>query len=399
MPNSLVTIGAEVGENIYTVSHNEADPVYSLTLDNDYAALFDSRVQFKVNFVSNDYEVESVIVDNNTLSPSSTGVYSFMMPAYPVEIEVNYNKVYKEFTVVNSNHYGAELKTYDDTNTLIQVTNNNVISNQDVEVHLSPLNVDSDKFLVNGLTILAGNKSDALAEANIAISKTDYGYKFTTSDEYRYYSLQLSETEKTSLMGTFKGGSPNDQYASVTTLSFENGVVSGEEWGTPYSAAYEFDGNVYSYNVVGKYSTNYFKFWTNAANNAILHFSYASDFGSGISANYRHQNTRLLFPSSLSIESYYSIITYGNASNGYSTEYFKQYYEYKLSDGSVVTCFIDFETDKVTWDVKLELLSGENGLTTGDVVEIKDGSDNTLAKMKIDSKSKSHKQYYAKDAA
>ena len=101
----------------------------------------------------------------------------------------------------------------------------------------------------------------------------------------------------------------------------------------------------------------------------------------------------------MSIESYYSIINYGNASNGYSTEYFKQYYEYKLSDGSVVTCFIDFETDKVTWDVKLELLSGENGLTTGDVVEIKDGSDNTLAKMKIDSKSKSHKQYYAKDAA
>ena len=179
-------------------------------------------------------------------------------------------------------------------------------------------------------------------------------------------------------------------------LTFEDGAVKGSDWGTPFESPYTVEDGTYSYSIVGSWSTNHFKFWVSPDNSAVLHHAYASDYGSGLSNNYRYSSTHILVPTSVNIESYYSIITHGNAADGYSTEYFQQYYEYTLSNGEVVTCFFDFETEEVHWNVTLEKVSGEDGKTKGDVVEVKDSEGNSLITMTLDAQHNRHQQYSAK---
>ena len=393
MPDCLVTISAEVGENLYYVTHDEADPVYSLTLENNYIASYGSTVEFMVNLASADYEVESVVVAGEELTPAD-GVYSFTMPGYPVEIQVSHKKVYKQLSVVDSERFTAELKTTVEGE-LVAVTESNVVSNQKVELHVSSKVEDPGVFAVSKVVVKAGASLESLEEVSLSVSRESYGYSLTTAEEYRCYQLELVEKEQTSLSGTFTGVGARNRDDKCITVA--DGTITLTSQSVEHTVPYEEVDGAYTYNFSeeawGMTSTYYFKFWLNSESDTILLVNHLTSNSSwGDTENSYIDSTSLLFSSGATVTDTYTLYRYSTSRSDSK----QQYYEYTLSDGKVVSCYVDHEQNKVYWGATVEVLSGTDRKTSNAQVAVKDASGETLITIKLDGNKNGNYQFGGK---
>ena len=346
-----------------------------------------------VNLVSADYEVESVVVAGEELT-ASDGVYSFTMPGYPVEIQVNHKKVYKQLSVVDSERFTAELKTTVEGE-LVAVTESNVLSNQKVELHVSAKVEDPGVFAVSKVVVKAGASLESLEEVSLSVSKESYGYSLTTKEEYRYYQLELVEKEQTSLSGTFTGVGARNRDDKCITIA--DGTITLTSQSVEHTVPYEEVDGAYTYNFSeeawGMTSTYYFKFWLNPESDAILLVNHLTSNSSwGDTENSYIDSSSLLFSSGATVTDTYTLYCYTTS----RTDSKQQYYEYTLSDGKVVTCYVDHEQNKVYWGATLEVLSGTDRKTSNAQVAVKDSTGETLITIKLDGNKNGNYQFGGK---
>lgn len=388
MPAHMVTITATTGENVYLIRYDSTDTNFSLNIENGYPATFGSRVSFKVTLQNPDLQLTQVKVDGEELAPYAAFSYQFVMPAHPVLIEVLYETLYKQITVEDSQHFTATLATtITDGEEPVEVTSTNVVSQQ--KIWVTPVDKETDTqhgFVVDTIAIL-GKKAatDDFTTLDVEVQEENGMFTFFTPIEARFLTVKMVEKAAAALFvsGTFVGFRPdsttgNDQNLSITG----DGTIVADA----YSGTLTLD-DTHCYSLIdeqvmyGMTITTYYKFYVNPNANAILEYSPGSALNGSYRDTYRYSSTKLFVPSDLYSSNYYSILV-EDSSTG-QTEYKSQFYSVTNEAGVTTTCLFDFTTSTAYWDVTMTVISGTNGITAGDIVEVRAQDGTLLAKVKL----------------
>lgn len=380
MPAHVVTISATTGQNVYLVLYDDTDSNYSLSIENGYSALFNSRVSFKVTLHSVDLRLSEVKVDGEVLTPYAELSYHFVMPAHPVHIEVIYETLYKQIEAEDSEHFIAVLstKTTEDGEK-VAVTDTNVLSNQKIWVSAQDKEDNpTHDFVVDRITILGKETiEDTYVDLNIEVVRENEDFVFVTPENIRYLMIQLHEKEASVgfISGTFVGFQPNNSTGNNLGLSItaEGNIVADSYDGAltlveenHYSLHYETE--LYGSTVAYDY-----EYFASPKGNAILEYNTGTEMFGSHSVPYKYAATKLFVSQDLYSSDYYSILM-DEAGQFYSI----------TSEGNIITnCYFDFVTSTMHWDVTWTLVSGQDGKTYGDVVEVFAQDGTSLAKMRL----------------
>ena len=105
MPSSEVMVLCDFGLLEYSVTYEKSDR-YSISFPSGSTFAYQDTVAFEVLPARDQFEVRSVEVDGNVLT-GRDGLYSFSMPAYPVEISVSLLVHSLEVSLVPAAHFGG----------------------------------------------------------------------------------------------------------------------------------------------------------------------------------------------------------------------------------------------------------------------------------------------------
>ena len=378
MPAHVVTISATTGQNVYLVRYDDTDSNYSLSIENGYAAAFNSRVSFKVTLNHVDLRLTDVKVDGMVLSPYAELSYNFVMPAHPVQIEVAYETLYKQIEIESSEHFLAVLttKTTEDGEK-VPVTDANVLSNQ--KIWISAVDKEenpSHDFVVDQITVLGKETiDDTYLDLHLEVTRENEDFVIVTPENVLYLMIQIHEKEASAgfASGTFIGFQPNNSTGSDLGLSItaEGNIVADSYNGTltllgenHYSLHYETD----FYGSVAAYDYEYF---ASPNGNAILEYNTGTEMFGSHSTPYKYAATKLFVSNDLYSSNYYSILMDETG----------QFYSITSEENIITNCYFDFTTSTMYWDVSWTLVSGQDGKTSGDVVEVFAQDGTSLAKM------------------
>lgn len=380
MPAHMVTISASTGQNVYLVRYDDTDSHYSLSIENGYAATFSSRVSFKVTLKHVDLRLTEVKVDGEVLTPYAEQSYHFVMPAHPVQIEVNYETLYKQIMVEDSEHFTATLTTeVSEGGEKVAVSDTNVLSNQKIWVSAIEKGENpTHDFVVDRITILGKETiEDTYIDLHTEVIQENDDFVFFTPENVRYLMIQLHEKAASVgfVSGTFIGFQPNNSVGSNLGLSITaEGYMEADGYnGTltlleenHYALHYETE----LYGSIAAYDYEYF---ASPKGNAILEYNTGTEMFGSHSTPYKYAATKLFVSNDLYSSNYYSILMDETG----------QFYSI-TSEGNIVTnCYFDFTTSTMYWDVIWTLVSGQDGKTTGDIVEVFAQDGTSLAKMKL----------------
>ena len=373
MPAHLVTVTATTGENVYLVRCVQ-DPNYSVSLERETVMEHGSQVSFRVTLNDPDLEIVAVTIDGESLQDSS-GVYTFSMPAHPVLISVSYHKVYKQITVVDSDHFSASLTTVvEEGNDPVAVTEDNVLSGQKVLVAVADKTPDTDhNFSVDAVSVSGADSSDGMytdLELSV-VEESKNVFCFAAPSDYRFLRVEIEEKESVSVpSGSFLGFRPDSSTGGDQELTISaDGLVTASLYsdipltlveGNHFTLEYTFYSWIY-----------YYDYFFHPSADMIFEFNkgYKSSPTADITPGYRYSATKVYVRDTLYTPDYYSILI-KDPSTGVD-DYVYQFYSITCSDGTERTCFYNYETLTVYWDVRLTLVSGADGKTSGDVVEVK----------------------------
>lgn len=385
MPSHLVTVTATTGENVYLV-RCASDPNYSVSLEKETAVEYGARVTFRVTLNNPDLEIVSVAVDGDPLQDSA-GVYAFSMPAHPVLISVTYQKVYKQITVADSDHFTASLTTVsEEGKDPVAVTEDNVLSDQKVLVSVTDKTSDAEhNFIVDSISVFgATSAEDIYTDLELpVVEETENVFCFVTPSDYRFLRVEIKEKENVGIpSGAFLGFAPNSSTGGDQELTIsEDGLASASLYSnTPLTAVetnhFTLEFSFYSY-------IYYYDFFFHPSADMVFEFNagYKNSPTGDLQPTYRNAATKVYVKDSLYTSDYYSIII-KDSSTGID-DYIYQFYSISCSDGTERTCFYNYETKTVYWDVGLTLVSGADGKTGGDVVEIKTVDGDLLVKASL----------------
>ncbi|MGN1262097.1 MAG: hypothetical protein ACI4UT_03455, partial [Candidatus Enteromonas sp.] len=107
MPDKEVMVLADLGLLEYAVTYEKSDR-YSISFPSGQAFAYQDTVAFEVLPAREQFEVSSVSVDGKVLTKRGD-LYSFSMPAYPVEISVSLSIHSLSLSLVPSAHFGGTL--------------------------------------------------------------------------------------------------------------------------------------------------------------------------------------------------------------------------------------------------------------------------------------------------
>lgn len=382
MPSHAVTVTATTGNNVYAVSYNNENKPWSLNFASGTAFEFGSVVEFNVEVSSGDLLVKKVLVEGYELSPVD-GKYRFAMPSFPVNVEVEYEMVYKTVSVENSAHFNAYLTTLVNGEE-VAVSNENVLSNQDVYIDVNDDHVEgSHGMVIDSVKVYSGTSETELTN-ELNISEVDNKYVFTTNDTDLFYKVVINEKEAPSfLVGSYKGVTLSNAYSTQTLVFEEDGSLSR----TSYAATISETSPTYKYTTEQWGSVYEYVTYISPSQNALLEFNVGYSYNGTPYPNsvssYNYALSMFVLESQFAT-TVHSLIVADNAD--YVSEYYGEFISYTQLDGSTITCYFDFTTMTPYWDATAILISGSDGLTANDVVEIKSSEGNLLNKVKLSSK-------------
>ncbi len=387
MPAHVVTITAVTGENVYLVSYDSNDPNFSLNIENGFAARFGSNVAFQVTLNNVDLRLKEVRADGEVLSAYAANSYRFVMPAHPVSIEVAYETMYKQITVEDSNHFTATLQTsIGDSGELVDVTDTNVLSNQKIVVSVLDKEADADHgFVVDSIQVLGKNSADAeFVELSLEVIEENGAFIFFTPTDMRLLTVRLHEVIAASefVSGTFVGFQPDNSSSENASLSITaDGSIVTDVIASGKLTLVDENHYTIRYETVfyGSTAVYYYSYFVSPEENVVIEYcSQTEMFGSTMMTN-KSSSTKVFVTSDLYSSNHYSIIARDPSTDGYAS----QFYCFTNGDGVVTTCFYDFTTDTPYWNVSLSVVSGTDGKTNGDVVEIRTQEGLTIATMRL----------------
>lgn len=381
MPASLVTITATTGENVYMI-HTEENPNYELSLMKDAVAAFGSVVSFRVNLINPDLSITNVIVDEDILEEVD-GVYSFVMPSYPVTISVNYEVIYKKISVIPSEHFDASLLTLIDGENVL-VSDNNVLTNQKVIVNINERVPGETGFALKGIRVLCGNSLETVTESDISIETEELNtFSFMTIADALYYQIIVEETAEISFpIGSFSGLAPQlDPVEDVSVVTIDNeGQYIYTKGSISFNGILNSNNGIFSVEAdYGGFMTYYYDYYFNDDMTIAVEYYKGSKTSWGETGSYRDSALRIYAKEELYTSNGYGIIFKDS-----TMTYLFQYLQLTLSNGEIVQCLFDYETLELIWDVTCSVIEGSDGTSIGDVVSIqKDGI--SLVKGRVES--------------
>ena len=387
MPNHTVTVTASTGVNYYRVTYSDQNNPYQVSFENGTSFEYGKPVNFKVIPNNSDIEISGVSSQGLTISKAED-VYEFVMPAHPIHLDIEYIEVYKEFQVVNSNSYEATLKVEKDGNQ-VDVTNLNVSSNQKVYLDISKKSgIDSSNAIIEKVEVYGGASFDGDLTLLNNVELDGVKYSFTTLSDYKCYKVVLIEKEQQgAFIGTFRGIKMSDAY-SMYTLSFLEG---NEVKRNTYSGIVAGNHPYYEYAVSDGYGTDYgYKAYVSPNSDAVLEFNTGYSWkGVEYPTEKGYLNSSLsIFTLSDSITNTvdeieaFSVISCDNAEKYMATEFYSELIVLKRLDGTEITCFYEFASGQVYWNVSYSII-GTNGKTEGDIVEVTSAEGNKLITMQV----------------
>lgn len=389
MPAHLVTIGAEIVQNVYSV-HYETSYDYEILMENDSFKTFGSSVSFQVVSKHVDKEVSKVMVDQIELT-GSEGTYSFTMPAHSVSLSIEMKTVYKDITVQNSDHFKGTLKT-EIEGELVEATKENIVSNQKVAVFPESLG-NATGATVKEIKVYGGNALDQIeTECDLTITVESGAFVFMTPEEYRYLRVEIVETvSEAPLIGSFKGFKADgtgaetisfDETGMITSGSNVNGQTITHSDEGYYTAEYSSYGMTYHY-----------RYYASPDASIVIEQITDYAFGETVYDFMREGACKVFVKDSLFADSgnHFAVI---HRSATDSSVYEGELFFVEQNDGKIVKAYLDFERGKAYFDVEVEV-TGVDGKTDGDVVLVKTSSGTTLTTMTLTGDSAMGYQYKA----
>lgn len=373
MPDHAVTIDAEVGYLGHKVIFDTTSPYFTVSIDEAKDAyVTDDVIKFKVTELTVDASVTEVKVNGEVVTKDEDGFYQIVIRDESISIVPTLQFNYKTIEAgVENAFFDMELTTKVDGEEVS--TENTVLSNQEIIVSTSRNEEVSEATLVaTGLKIFAGSNSKDAAIVTETITDLGKGkFSFKTSSDYMFYKIEVVSEETSfsqlDLIGTYDSGFHpyfSGNYMAKVTASGE--LYYGSSDGTqPNSKVGEL--------VVDENDPNHFKVGAydvfSNGKGAMLYLSgvsrgssylYAKGLGGSNMNGFQDQNKT------------YSYMVYGSTVT-------QQYFQLEGKNGEIVTCFYDYVAKKVTWDVRIQLIQGNNGLTVNDKFFVLDKEDNVLA--------------------
>ena len=380
MPNHAVTVSAEFGKNVYSVSYENRSNLYTVSFKNESVFTFGEKVTFSITPVNPDISITKVVVDNNELTLENEK-YSFVMPAYPVSLDIEYSMVTKTFIIENSSHYNATLKLEDGT----LVNNDNVISNQKVIIDvLDNGNEINHDYVIDEVKVYQGNSSNNLNVELNSVNKVGNQYTFVTT-AYKYYKIVILEKLEVPVFeASFKGITLSNS-SSSHTLEFkgETKIVRSSTNGTIISNNPNYVYTISSWGTDYRYigylspSEEYLiEFNEGYSYNGTFYRTGASSYNYSLSFFIKDN----LYPEELDV---YSIISCDEPT--YPSSYYLELIAFMKKDGTFIYCLFDYETLTPYFDVEVKLIEGTNGKTANDIISIYSSDGDLIETLKLSS--------------
>ncbi len=394
MPSHDVTLTSVVGKNIYQLSFADnfvvegetKEVIWNLDTESEVKDgkyyEYGKELSFKIDSVSNKYKIGNTYLDDTLLTLNEEdGKYHFTMPSYDAKINFTYDLWYRNLTLNDlSDNLSFSLKTLVDDEEK-DVTDNNLVAGNEVRIYVTN-DVANPHFLPT--FAFKGKNSDDEEFKNINVSVTEpsldkdyYSFIVPTYDEI---DLTLQDRygviEEDAIYGEYEGG-----YNLNSSSNASASVTSNFKFRSSSYSSYEDKGLIEFVNQ-GDYSS--LKTSTNQIFYDGVDTLFTFDLNAPQLANIKlfskgHNN----FSSSNSFAYYVSSETNTNNVS-------KLFIHAEFSDQTVKELYFDFETLTIYWDANYSLVSGTNGSTVGDVLEITTEDNTLLSVFEIETKGSSY---------
>lgn len=401
MPKHDVTIDALTGKNIYKisiannkkqVSEEETLEIWSVSkITPNYYYEVGSNIQFRIYESTNQYKVTDVKVDGQIVTTKEgTSDYEFVMPAYDVEITADYETWYRNVSLNRlTKLYNATIKTVvteGEETKEVDVTESNVVAGQEVRIYLEETG-NTSKALPD-ISLRDGKTADNVTPSSTkVVYNEEGGYYSFTCPAYDYVSIELKDEaapyKGTAIAGYYNTGIRGENAENNYHFKFsETGRIGySSTSAAPDSKLTSFteydvvvdpnDKNHYTTN--GSYSKSHVFF---NGEDAIF---YADNYGlSGWYLETKDKGGSVPSSSSTGFHSYTMAI--GGSSSYNATHVI---FNLECANGDVIAIYYDKAATQIHWGISTRVVSGVDGFTVGDMLEVLDNRGNVIDVIKI----------------
>lgn len=373
MPAHDVTITATTGEQVYALHLKTADEEAEdakyyrfVGIQDGQAFAVGSQVKFTIETTNVDYKINQVLLEEKELALVEDAVeYSFIMPAYDVNLACLWDIDYRDVVGAQSAHYQAVLTTDVDGETV--PVNHNVVKGQRVYVNYEELPGEENKFVVDGYSYRGGDNAETAETIRINLTYSQGVQYFEVPEEYKYIEVTPVEKEvmfkNSPYVASYNTGLHTYYGAEVSGSLDENGALK-----IGYS----------TYQLVSDAEDpNHYTVSNNT--HVFLHDDDFILFYSGTTKSDTYLLAKNRGPRVFENGATYSVAVLNTS---VTTKIDKQFFKLSLagitSDDedtavapSEINLYVDYTTNKVYWDVECVLIRG-NGYLANDIFAIKE---------------------------
>ena len=201
MPAHDVTISATTGAQLYSVylkteKEEVEDSKFYRFVGVEDGQTFEvgSSVKFTIETTNVDYIVNKVLADQTEISLEEEATeYSFVMPAYDVELSCLYDIAYRNVVAKTSTHYKAIVTT--EVNGEEVPVDNNVIKGQRVYVDSEELPGEESNFVFDKFAYRGGDDAESAEDISIGLTYSGGRNYFEMPEDYKYIEVIPVERE------------------------------------------------------------------------------------------------------------------------------------------------------------------------------------------------------------
>ncbi len=377
MPNHAVTIDAEIGKIGHAVIFDKESSYYSIELKDDTTdGIYKEGDEVKVKVTPkniNDTKITGLKVNDSLFEElDDEGYYTFTMLDENVTLDPVLEFNYKEIVVDQFEGFTFTVTTFKDDQ---EVTwENNVLSNQDITINVSQLDLETSAYTLLGFRVYYGEDENNTSVSSTKLTSNDdkYTYKVQEDHYYRFEPIVVKKSYSTEeIVGEYEAGYRPYWEKNYPFTFSETGSINCSDMGASIS-----NKTVY----VDPQNENHYTF--DGGSSYIGQIFYNGNGTMLVVNSDTRGNTYLLTKGHGNIDidqsfSYYSLIPES------TTIISKQFINMVTTDGTNVTALYDYVLNKVYFNPTMEVISGTDGKTLNDEVLIKDNQDNVLALFKI----------------
>ena len=389
MPSSEVMVLCDFGLLEYSVTYEKSDR-YSISFPSGSTFAYQDTVAFEVLPVRDQFEVRSVEVDGNVLT-GRDGLYSFSMPAYPVEISVSLLVHSLEVSLVPSAHFGGEL-FLDQNGTLVPVGSSEIYAGDRLVLQTSALEgVDASGYEAKGIA-LQGKESDGSyvsVDVDVAL-EGDGAFAFRLPETHSAYRVSILEGEALQVpQGNYAGESVSKSGSRLSLVVSPESSSYGDYSDVTFLE--REDGAFSMHAASGSIGLNNTLFFDESGTFVVDHqISSSFDWGGGTApmvTNVSPKNAIGLL-SKVALTSTSALLMVDPDLSG-DEQYLSAVLTFEMA-AETKNAYLDFLTDSIVWDVDVV----SEGSAAGSLVTVsKDGT--VLASMTRNSTAKTYHQSYA----